>query len=334
MLNCAENKWLSSQINDSFIISEIVGGRNNQGFKIQTATAAFFLKKFAENDSSIRKLENEFNFAQTLSTQGVTCIAKPISMSKTLLLSLHEFIAGSKVQTVNLDEVRKALDFILLINKSFQQHNLSFFAAESPENLFGFYEIVKHRLSRFNGIEITPLYRAELFDMLLGISSAAEQIVEDISDEWFRPLDRNYLSPSDFGFHNAIRTENELFFLDFEYAGLDSLWKLFCDFFCQPELPVPIDYAELFIQSELFAVLKNRPSDVVKTFKLTQLKWCLIMLNEFLPEIQARRCHSMRMTLNKHSAAALLRQQLIKCKQYFNQIEQRTEQLQQVLTQI
>lgn len=334
MLNSAENKWLSSQINDSFIISEIVGGRNNQGFKIQTATSAFFLKKFAENDSSIRKLENEFYFAQTLSTQGVTCIAKPISMSKTLLLSLHEFIAGSKVQTVTLDEARKALDFISLINKPSYQGKLSFFAAESPQNLFGFYEIVKNRLSRFHRIEIAKQYRAEMSDILLDISSTADKTIEDISDEWTSPLNRNYLSPSDFGFHNAIRTENELFFLDFEYAGLDSLWKLFCDFFSQPELPVPISYADLFIRSELFAELKNQSSDVAKAFKLTQLKWCLIMLNEFLPDIQARRCHSMHLSWTKNVSEALLRQQLMKSKLYFSQIEQRTEQLQKVLTQI
>ena len=43
------------------------------------------------------------------------------------------------------------------------------------------------------------------------------------------------ISPSDFGFHNVINKNNKLFFIDFEYAGLDDPIKLICDFYCQPD---------------------------------------------------------------------------------------------------
>src|SRR5262249_33996160 len=52
-------------------------------------------------------------------------------------------------------------------------------------------------------------------------------------DSPLEPHDR-CLSPSDFGFHNAlIRADGELCFFDFEYAGWDDPAKMVADFFYQ-----------------------------------------------------------------------------------------------------
>src|SRR6185503_11886129 len=46
------------------------------------------------------------------------------------------------------------------------------------------------------------------------------------------------LSPSDFGYHNAVLADDETVrFFDFEYAGWDDPAKLVCDFFNQVEVP-------------------------------------------------------------------------------------------------
>src|SRR5947209_3697626 len=51
------------------------------------------------------------------------------------------------------------------------------------------------------------------------------------------------ISPSDFGFHNTIRSEDgRLRFFDFEYAGWDDPAKTVCDFFCQPAVPIPNEW--------------------------------------------------------------------------------------------
>jgi len=50
------------------------------------------------------------------------------------------------------------------------------------------------------------------------------------------PADETCLSPSDFGFHNAlVDPSGALSFLDFEYAGRDDPAKPVSDFFCQPK---------------------------------------------------------------------------------------------------
>ena len=51
---------------------------------------------------------------------------------------------------------------------------------------------------------------------------------------------------SDFGFHNVINKNNKLFFIDFEYAGLDDPIKLICDFYCQPDQFINLNKKNIF----------------------------------------------------------------------------------------
>jgi hypothetical protein len=46
------------------------------------------------------------------------------------------------------------------------------------------------------------------------------------------------VSPSDFGFHNAIRTADGVKFIDFEFGGWDDPAKTAVDFILQPKVPV------------------------------------------------------------------------------------------------
>ena len=100
------------------------------------------------------------------------------------------------------------------------------------------------------------------------------------------------VSPSDFGFHNALLgTDGTLKFIDFEYAGWDDPAKTICDFFCQPELPVPKSCQALF--HDEIADLMEPPGRfrlrVELLLPVYRLKWCCIMLNDFLPAGNDRR---------------------------------------------
>jgi hypothetical protein len=98
------------------------------------------------------------------------------------------------------------------------------------------------------------------------------------------------LSPSDFGFHNALLTADGLKFFDFEYAGWDDPAKLCCDFFCQPQLPVALTHWELFVNGLAVALgAKDLPARARLLVPAYQIKWCCIMLNEFLRGEQSRR---------------------------------------------
>jgi hypothetical protein len=100
------------------------------------------------------------------------------------------------------------------------------------------------------------------------------------------------LSPSDFGFHNALQgPDGALQFLDFEYAGWDDPAKTVCDFFCQPACPVSLDFWNAFAAD--IAQTTTDPELTAQRFTLLlpmyRLKWCCIMLNDFLPAGAGRR---------------------------------------------
>jgi hypothetical protein len=104
--------------------------------------------------------------------------------------------------------------------------------------------------------------------------------------------DQCCLSPSDFGFHNALADENgRVTFLDFEYAGRDDPAKLVSDFFCQPEISVPLNYHPGFLMRladglELDDAGRTRCRILLDAYRI---KWSCILLNDFLPVGAARR---------------------------------------------
>ena len=100
------------------------------------------------------------------------------------------------------------------------------------------------------------------------------------------------LSPSDFGFHNALLADDgNLRFVDFEYAGWDDPAKMVCDFLCQPKLPVPEESADSFTQEALLGLsdAEMHKQRITWLLNVYRLKWCCIMMNEFLPVGSRRR---------------------------------------------
>ncbi|MDC0553474.1 hypothetical protein OAO49_01065 [Candidatus Pseudothioglobus singularis] len=116
------------------------------------------------------------------------------------------------------------------------------------------------------------------------------------------PKELQLLSPSDFGFHNAINSKNNgIIYIDFEYFGWDDPVKLTSDF---------IWHAGMDIESESKAAwlkgMQNIFSDDINfnsRFKLCHplfgLRWCMILLNEFLPNVWMVRKHA-NSKKNKH----------------------------------
>jgi hypothetical protein len=100
------------------------------------------------------------------------------------------------------------------------------------------------------------------------------------------------LSPSDFGFHNAIRRpDGSLAFCDFEYFGWDDPVKPVADFLLHPGMK-PTDEHRVAFTAGALSLYGADPSYQLRLhalFPLYGLRWCLILLNEFLPDRWARR---------------------------------------------
>lgn len=124
------------------------------------------------------------------------------------------------------------------------------------------------------------------------------------------------ISPSDFGFHNAlINSSNEISFIDFEYAGIDDPCKTVCDLFCQPKIPLPEHYFPLFAKA--FSSVTSDPESCLRKiqylYPAVQMKWCCILLNVFTKIGKERRTFS--------QADEVAHFQLMKAKQLFSKIQ-------------
>ena len=100
------------------------------------------------------------------------------------------------------------------------------------------------------------------------------------------------ISPSDFGFHNALRmADGSIRFLDFEYAGWDDPAKMVGDFFSQLAIPVCGDFFASFVDdvSQPFSKKENLIQRAQLLRVVYQVKWCCIAMNVFIPVHLARR---------------------------------------------
>ena len=87
------------------------------------------------------------------------------------------------------------------------------------------------------------------------------------------------ISPSDLGFHNAIYNNDKLFFHDFEYAGIDSSWKLIADTLCQPSFDLPWEYVDL---KQILPSCENDIGSFIRALEMTYYKWVFIILKQAL----------------------------------------------------
>ena len=100
------------------------------------------------------------------------------------------------------------------------------------------------------------------------------------------------LSPSDFGFHNAIRRSNgRLAFVDFEYFGWDDPVKMTADALLHPGAAPPSTVRSRLSKrlSAIFADVACFEDRLATMFPLVALNWTLILLNEFVPAHARRR---------------------------------------------
>jgi hypothetical protein len=290
-----------------FSLHPIAGGRNNRVFRLETGGRRLLLKWYFSHPRDNRnRLQSEFSFYRFLWNRGVRVVPQPIAYLSGKQIALYDFVEGRRLSAdeIGLRHIDATLDFYHAVNR----HRADPDAAGLPlasEACFQIKDHLKclgHRLASLEQIDpLTETHRAArdfVTNSLVPCSRMVLERAEKQADDWGIALDieleitQRCLSPSDFGFHNAMIDGNKkVFFIDFEYAGWDDPAKLICDFFCQPEIPAPHEFLSAFTESVLS--LMSRPDVHRRRVQLLlpvyQLKWCSILLNEFLPTGIARR---------------------------------------------
>jgi hypothetical protein len=287
----AKNLLIHAGIDEDFSIERMQGGKNNRVWKIDLDKKSLVLKSYfwSEHDKRDR-LRAEYGFIKYLNEHKIKHAPQAFAMDEKNHCVLYGFIEGEKILPghVTIKEIKQAYEFIHDINKKKQDAELLPNASEACFSIKAHLDIVDARIAR---LERTQNEQINGFVQVLrqDFSRHRERILNAQPDAE-KELDKKeaILSPSDFGFHNALSYKGKLTFLDFEYAGWDDPAKMACDFFCQPTIPAPKEYFDEFTK-EIFGHDKAGIERAKMLLPLYKIKWCCIMLNEFLPIERERR---------------------------------------------
>lgn len=299
------------------------GGANNRVVRVETPTTVALVKSYFQHPDDRRdRRGTEWAFANFAWTHGVRCVPQPLSTDPRAGLSLFEFVFGRSLRGSLAGEpaVEQAIAFYLALNHAKGNPTAQTLpvASEACFSLCEHFATVSRRVERLRDLPVQSAVDAtardfverELIPIWNRIQDAACRDAAGLNCDVSEPLDAasRCLSPSDFGFHNAIlANDGRIRFIDFEYAGWDDPAKLICDFFCQPAIPAPASTFERFATA-ITSLLPNPSWHLARARLLLpvyRVKWVCIVLNEFLPIGASRRQYSTADPADTRKAAQL-----------------------------
>jgi hypothetical protein len=289
-----------------FHLEPLSASGNNRVFTLHCDAETLVLKWYFHDATDTRdRLGVEYAFLEHAWNIGLRCIPRPLCKDKSAHLAVYEFAEGRKLQAHEVDAsvMQQAAQFFASIN-SYQSRALASDLVDASEACFSVADhlsMVDVRLERLGCMPIesdVDRSAAEFVSQLsLFWADTKTHILKGCSVLGLNPnselsTTQRCLSPSDFGFHNALmRSDGSLCFIDFEYAGWDDPAKAVGDFFSHPAVAVPRDQFEPFMEQALapFENAHEMAARVRLLEPIFQVKWCCIILNEFLPTAARRR---------------------------------------------
>ncbi len=282
-------------------------GGNNRVFIVSADDSRVVAKYYYAGPADTRdRLMAEWSFLGYVTRLGLKCVPRPISCDRVARIALYEYVDGRKLApgAIGPQEIAAAADFFTRLNG--RRH--IWLADALPPASEAYFSIGEHfamldrRLQRLSEVRPRLGIDAEALDLVGRLRARWSEVKVRLAGQAAAlslPLDLplgqedRCISPSDFGFHNALALpDGSLCFIDFEYAGWDDPAKMAADFFCQPAVPVDLQYFEWFLDATIGSYareterLKARARLLLPVYRI---KWCCIMLNDFVPESAQRR---------------------------------------------
>jgi len=276
------------------------GQGNSKIYKLLSSQKKYILKVYPDRQLDDRpRLETESLAYQTLGSQKYS-VPECVIVDTRLGWGIYSWINGQSVEQVDPVFLSNVFDFMrrLLKDSRSQAEKLSQVFSKASEACLSGSELIwqietRRKKIAFINSESLQSFLNEDFDPYFQSLSINVQRKPFFAKSLPRSL--QILSPSDFGSHNAIKVkENQFIFLDFEYFGWDDPVKLVSDFYWHPAMNLSptlknewVDFAKgLFVDDDFFQERLNA------YLPLYGLRWCLILLNEFLVEKLQHRFHA------------------------------------------
>ncbi len=291
--------------NGAFEVSSAESGGNNRVWIIAAAGNRYVVKWYVPGlEGSRDRMGAEWAFLQYAKARNIGCVPRPLACDPAHNVALHSVVEGKRLTPGDIgdDGVDQAAEFLCALNRDEAGQPVHLMKPELPVASEAAFSVAAHftildgRIARLEHINETDEATIAARRLVVDLKRDWDEIRQKICDsldgigvsltEELSPEER-CISPSDFGFHNALLSDNgDYAFIDFEYAGWDDPAKVVGDFFFQPAVPVPAQYYERFADKVL-AIVPNveaarKRADIL--CPLFGLKWVCIMLNVFIPQ--------------------------------------------------
>lgn len=305
-------------------LAQLAGGMNSLLYKCSSLEASWVVKQYPQSSSDASKrMQAELDFLIYCSVASPLNVAELVQVDYARRCLILKYINGSSCPegvSPSISQLKDAFKFFrdLNENKDLAKEHVSANAKDSFVALLSHVELIESRISMMSTDHIESgrrIFASSLLDQIkthsYNVKIMVDKEINDGSVSDLIDLNDLCISPSDFGFHNAIITADKTIFIDFEFSGWDDPAKTCIDFVLQPRNPVNISLASAC--SSFFPDVKNLYSRrTALLLKILDLKWKIIILGLFNRE----RCQSLLNLASDIQQAQLEIQQFERYKAY------------------
>lgn len=278
-------------------------GGNNRVYQLVGDGQRALLKFYAAPEPGRQdRLAQEYTALEFLARHGFGEIARPVAADPERHCAVYEWIEGVAPGPAGESEIDQMADFFARLQEARDREGASAIGTASagcfsPRMVA---DQVDDRLGRLvasisPGTDIAAFVEDALqpaaHDAVERLRTGCGEAGIDFAESL--PPQTRALSPSDFGMHNALRRpDGRLAFVDFEYFGWDDPAKAVADVMLHPGMSLTEQLGRRYrtrVEQALRASDSRFPRRLDLFFPSMVVLWCLILLNEFLPERWTRR---------------------------------------------
>ena len=272
--------------------TQFPGGANNLVFSCEMPSRKIVIKAYPQIADRFQAEADFLIYANQVAPDYVPRVYE-VDPARRLLIMEHLEGARFESGAVERVDVERASAFLASLNRdpAAATKHIRLPAAEGFLKLSQHAENVGARVGELDFVHLPQPYRQAAQALISETKNGWSKVRQDleaqlaasaIPDEL--PVAHLCVSPSDFGFHNAIRCKDGIKFYDFEFAGWDDPAKTLADFFLQPRIPVSRDYEPVFRPALTHALSHralNRRAQALRP--VLHLKWVTIVLAVLRP---------------------------------------------------
>jgi len=269
---------------------------NNRVYRVRTEASDFAVKFYPPQKEDPRdRLDQEYLALTFMSGHGIAAVPKPIAIDRENHCGVYEWVSGETVSDssgAEIDAMIALASALAGLRDSAGARGLR----NASASCLAATDALDQLAARYRRLEDAGRGEPALSAFLSRSLAPAVRRTLDAADDTMlqvREFEKT-ISPSDFGLHNALRRDDgSLVFIDFEYFGWDDAVKMVCDVLLHPGMDLPPKMQKRFFHGvePLFDAdgSGHFRSRVRLLYPVFGLIWCLILLNEFLPERWHRR---------------------------------------------